>query len=267
MKKRFIFLYLIPLFFVSCTIENDSIKTKTSLNEEEFKIVSKFLINTWIDSQFKVYNGETIPNELKIKFLIKNDKLIYSYDENYYASFGNKHFVSNGLVEVYIEKYIGFDGIIFGGIKIDLLNEKGEIIKTGIINANKTNEDLNKDEIIERLKKQVELRDKIYANTIKRVNTKLDYYQWSVRGIFSSKLSYRGQRQDYSLYYDFYYENHVSEDFKEVFLEGFRSKRMDGGITWELREYLNPSLLTMSTNTPKSTNRVDTVAIDSICCD
>lgn len=212
--------FLVSLFFIvsSCS--------KSSLNDEEKDIVQKFLMHKWGDIQFSVFSGETIPHEFYLTFSFDGKNLKYKREENYFASFGNKEFLNEGEVDLYYDNKEE-------RITIELLNEKGEIFETCYVRVKREN-------LLSLLNQQISYRSFLNKDLSKRLNDDNEYGQWSLRGVFSSKMENMRQSQDFSLNYSHVELSHF-DNFTPLLIEGLASKSGQEYIFWNLIEvYTGP---------------------------
>lgn|GEM_PF-4535682 len=202
---------------------------KQSLSEEEISVINKFLTWQWYDLEMVTFSGETIPNEASFEFKVEGGKLRHLSNTYYSASFGDKHYQSEGDVNLYYDKENQ-------GIALELLNEEGEILQSGLIT-------IPKDQIISGLENQIKNRNKIASILENRKFSQLPYGEFDQKGIFESKILNSFQSEDFSMNYMYSIESHLEElgDFKPYKIEGFVSTAGQSFISWELREVYKDS--------------------------
>ncbi|RVU25562.1 hypothetical protein EOJ36_03860 [Sandaracinomonas limnophila] len=241
-SKFLIFFFgIVSLFFLaSCS--------KKSLNDEEKKVVEKFLIQKWGDIQFTVFSNETIPHELYLTFHIVDSKLKYKREENYFASFGNKSFLNEGDVNLFYDTKEN-------RIQIELLGENGDVFQTCHI-------DVEKENLISKLNEQIALRTVLNTDLNKRLNDNYSYDEWSLKGIFNSKISQMRQSEDLTTLHYFHVDVDHQKKITPLTIDGLTSKSGKELIFWHLTEvYSGPK------RAPKiedsSVVSADTVAADT----
>jgi hypothetical protein len=202
---------------------------KQSLSEEEISVINKFLTWEWYDLEMVTFSGETIPNEASFEFKVEGGKLRHISNTYYSASFGDKHYQSEGDVNLYYDKENE-------AIALELLNEEGEILQNGLIK-------IPKDQIISGLENQIKNRDKRASILKNRKFSAIPYGEFDQRGIFESKIMNSFQSDDFSMNYMYSIESHLEElgDFKPYKIEGFVSTAGQSFISWELREVYKDS--------------------------
>ena len=223
MKNKIALLIFLSFSLLSCN--------KQSLSEEEVSVINKFLTWEWYDLELVTFSGETIPNEASFEFKVEGGKLRHVSNTYYSASFGDKHYQSEGDVNLYYDKENE-------AIALELLNEEGEILQNGLIK-------IPKDQIISGLENQIKNRDKMASILKDRKFSQLPYDEFDQRGIFESKILNSFQSEDFSMNYVYSIESHLEElgDFKPYRIEGFVSTAGQSFISWELREVYKDSTI------------------------
>jgi len=252
MIKRLNFELLIYFFAFCCLLSCESF-SKKSLSEDEQKVVQKFLINQWGDVDFTEFTGETIPYEFYLTFSLDGTKLKYKREENYFASFGNKNYLDEGEVNLLYDSKNN-------KILIELLDKKGKVFETCNINVPREN-------LIQKINEQINLREILNSDLNKRLKDDLNYEEWSLKGVFRSKISNMQQSEDLStLRYSHIAIPHY-DNFQPLFLEGLSSVTKNQIIYWKLTEVysgpIRPKKIEVSTENP-SNSLVDTVASDVV---
>lgn len=221
MKTKIALFIFLSFSLLSCN--------KQSLSEEEVSVINKFLTWEWYDLEMVTFSGETISNEASFEFKVEGGKLRHVSNTYYSASFGNKHYQSEGDVNLYYDKENE-------AIALELLNEEGEILQNGLIK-------ISKDQIISGLENQIKNRDKRASILKNRKFSSIPYGEFDQRGIFESKILNSFQSEDFSMNYMYSIESHLEElgNFKPYKIEGFSSKAGQGFISWELREVYKDS--------------------------
>lgn len=221
MKKKIALLIFLSISLLSCN--------KQSLSEEEVSVINKFLTWEWYDLEMVTFSGENIPNEASFEFKDEGGKLRHVSNTYYSASFGDKHYQSEGDVNLYYDKENE-------AIALELLNEEGEILQNGLIK-------IPKDQIILGLENQIKNREKRASILKNRKFSSIPYGEFDQRGIFESKILNSFQSEDFSMNYMYSIESHLEElgNFKPYKIEGFSSKAGQGIISWELREVYKDS--------------------------
>jgi hypothetical protein len=218
-----ILIFLLSSFlFFSCN--------KESLNVEETKALNEFLSHEWFDLRFVKFSDETVPNEARYTFKIEDSKLKHIRETFWSASFGDKHYKDEGEVNVYYDKEKN-------GIVIELFNDKNELIDDGIIR-------IDRSEIVNRLTRQTQLRERIKEILKSRKFTELTFNEFDQRGIFESQLQDSYQSEDFEMNYSYELISHLEglKDFKPLVIEDFYSSAGDG-ILWQLREFYDDALV------------------------
>jgi len=221
MKNKIALLFFLSFSLFSCN--------KQSLSEEEVSVINKFLTWEWYDLEMVTFSGETIPNEASFEFKVEGGKLRHVSNTYYSASFGDKHYQSEGDVNLYYDKENE-------AIALELLNEEGEILQNGLIK-------IPKDQIISGLENQIKNRDKRSSILKNRKFSSIPYGEFDQRGIFESKILNSFQSEDFSMNYMYSIESHLEElgDFKPYKIEGFSTRAGQGFIGWELKEVYKDS--------------------------
>ena len=93
MKNKIVLFIFLSFSLLSCN--------KQSLSEEEISVINKFLTWEWYDLEMVTFSGETIPNEASFEFKVEGGKLRHVSNTYYSASFGDKHYQSEGDVNLY----------------------------------------------------------------------------------------------------------------------------------------------------------------------
>lgn len=221
MKNKIALVIFLSISLLSCN--------KQSLSEEEVSVINKFLTWEWYDLEMVTFSGETIPNEASFEFKVEGGKLRHVSNTYYSASFGDKHYQSEGDVNLYYDKENE-------AIALELLNEEGEILQHGLIK-------IPRDQIISDLENQIKYRDKIVSILKNRKFRQLSDGEFDLRGVFESKILNSFQSEDFSMNYMYSIESHLEElgDFKPYKIEGFVSTAGQSFIDWELREVYKDS--------------------------
>jgi hypothetical protein len=243
---------LVTYFFAFCCLLSCDSFSKKSLSEDEEKVVQKFLINQWGDVKFTEFTGETIPYEFYLTFSLDGKKLKYKREENYFASFGNKNYLNEGEVNLLYDSKNN-------KILIELLDKKGKVFETCNINVQREN-------LILKLNEQIKLREILNTDINKRVKDDFNFEEWSLKGVFRSKISNMQQSEDLStLRYSHIAISHY-DNFEPLIIEGLFSLTKNETIYWKLTEVYSgptsPKKVEVSSETPSSL--ADTVASDVV---
>jgi hypothetical protein len=218
MKKKLYTLLIFCFILVSCNNQ--------SLSEEEIATINEFLSWEWYDLQVTTWDNETVPHQASYKFFLEDGKLKYDTNDFWSASFGNKHYKSEGNVVLsYIKKY--------KYILIELINKDGEAVKRGKIF-------INREDIIRGLSEQIKYREQI-VDVLKNGPIALRYSgEFDQLGVFKSLVLKRRQSQDFSLVYSYFPILHreLTGEFKPYEISGFNSPGAGSrsGISWTLKE-------------------------------
>lgn len=143
---------------------------------------------------------------------------------------------------------------------IELLDKKGKVFETCNINVPREN-------LIQKINEQINLREILNSDLNKRLKDDLNYEEWSLKGVFRSKISNMQQSEDLStLRYSHIAIPHY-DNFQPLFLEGLSSVTKNQIIYWKLTEVysgpIRPKKIEVSTENP-SNSLVDTVASDVV---
>ena len=244
---------LVTYFFAFCCLLSCDSFSKKSLSQDEQKVVEKFLINQWGDVKFTEFTGETIPYEFYLTFSLDGKKLKYKREENYFASFGNKNYLNEGEVNLLYDSKNN-------KILIELLDKKGKVFETCNINVQREN-------LILKINEQINLREILNTDINKRVKDDFNFEEWSLKGVFRSKISNMQQSEDLStLRYSHIAISHY-DNFEPLIIEGLFSLTKNETIYWKLTEVYTgptrPKKAEISSETP-SYSLADTVASDVV---